>query len=115
MSCPVRSKHTRSTIELRKLALAPREEHDAIRARRQLQETEQWRRHYATRAGVEGTLAQGLRRCGLPRSRYIGLSKTCPQYVLTAAALNLIRTDAWLTGTPLTSARTSRLSRLRPA
>jgi len=113
-TCPVRSKCTRSTTEPRKLSLAPREEHDAIRARRQLQETDQWQRHYATRAGVEGTIAQGLRRCGLRRSRYIGLKKTRLQHVLTAAALNLIRTDAWLTGTPLASTRTSRFSRLSP-
>ncbi|MGI5380877.1 transposase [Streptomyces sp. CA-251387] len=64
-------------------------------------------RHYVTRASVEGAIAQGLRRCGLRRSRYIGLNKTCRQYVLTAAALNLIRTDAWLTGTPLASTRAS--------
>lgn len=114
-TCPVRSKCTRSPTEPRKLSLAPREEHDAIRARRQLQATDQWQRHYATRAGVEGTIAQGLRRCGLRRSRYTGLSKTRLQHVLTAAALNLIRTDAWLTGTPLASTRTSRFARLRPA
>ena len=114
-TCPVRSKCTHSTTEPRKLALAPREEHEAIRARRHLQETDQWTRHYATRAGVEGTVAQGLRRCGLRRSRYIGLNKTRLQHVLTAAALNLIRTDAWLTGTPLANTRTSRFSRLSPA
>ncbi|WP_329345417.1 IS1182 family transposase [Streptomyces sp. NBC_01352] len=114
-ACPVRSKCTRSATEPRKLSLAPRAEHDAIRARRQLQETKQWRQHYATRAGVEGTIAQGLRRCGLRKSRYTGLDKTCLQHVLTAAALNLIRTDAWLTGTPLASTRTSRFSRLSPA
>ncbi|WP_438289529.1 IS1182 family transposase [Streptomyces sp. HUAS TT7] len=113
--CPVRSKCTRSTTEPRKLALAPREEHEAIRARRQLQETDQWQRHYATRAGVEGTIAQGLRRCGLRRSRYTGLNKTRLQHILTAAALNLIRTDAWLTETPLAKTRTSRFARLRPA
>ncbi|WP_373463935.1 transposase [Streptomyces canus] len=54
----------------------------------------QWQRHYATRAGVESTIAQGVRRCGLHRSRYIGLDKTRLQHVLTAAALNLVRTDA---------------------
>lgn len=113
--CPVRSKCTRAKTEPRKLALAPREEHEAIRARRTLQATDSWQRHYATRAGVEGTIAQGLRRCGLRRSRYIGLNKTRLQHVLTAAALNLIRTDAWLTETPLAKTRTSRFARLRPA
>jgi hypothetical protein len=34
--------------------------------------------------------------------------------MLTAVALNLIRTDAWLTGTPLASTRASRFSGLSP-
>lgn len=113
--CPVRSKCARSTTEPRKLALAPREEHEAIRARRRLQETDQWQPHYAARADVESTIAQGLRRCGLHRSRHIGLNKTRLQHVLTAAALNLIRTDAWLTITPLASTRIPRFSCLSPA
>lgn len=113
-ACPMRSTCTRSTTEPRKLSLAPREEHEAIRARRQLQETDHWRRHYATRAGVEGTIAQGLPRCGLRTSRYTGLHKTRLQHVLTATAVNLIRTDAWLTQTPLAKTRTSRFMRLRP-
>jgi hypothetical protein len=37
---------------------------EAIRARRRLQKTDQWQRHYATRAGVESTIAQGVRRTG---------------------------------------------------
>ncbi|MER6187957.1 transposase [Streptomyces sp. NPDC001652] len=49
---------------------------EAGRARRRLQKTDQWQRHYATRAGVERTIAQGVRRCGLHRSRCVGLSKT---------------------------------------
>jgi len=35
--------------------------------------------------------------------------------VLTALALNLVRVDAWLTGTPLGGSWISRLTRLRPA
>ncbi|OAH11475.1 hypothetical protein [Streptomyces jeddahensis] len=34
-------------------------------------------------------------------------------YMITPA-LDIIRTDAWLTGTPLASTRTSRFSRLSP-
>ncbi|MFF4410726.1 transposase [Streptomyces sp. NPDC001404] len=43
---------------------------------------------------MEGAIAQGLRRCGLRRNRYIGLHKTRLQHVLTATALSLNRTDA---------------------
>jgi hypothetical protein len=35
--------------------------------------------------------------------------------VLTALTLNLVRLDAWLTGTPLSGSWVSRLTRLRPA
>ncbi len=111
----MRSKCTRAKTEPRKLALVPREEHEAIRARRQLQKTDQWQRRYATRAGVEGTIGQGLRRCGLRRSRYTGLDKTRLQHILTATALNLISTDVWLTQTPPAKTRTSGFARLRPA
>lgn len=49
---------------------------EAIRARRRLQKTDQWQRHYATRAGVDRTIAQGVRRCGPHGNRCIGLNKT---------------------------------------
>jgi hypothetical protein len=48
-------------------------------------------RGYHARAGVEGTLAQGLRVCDLHRARYVGLAKTHLQHVLTAAAVNVRR------------------------
>ena len=57
------------------------------------------------------------RRAGLRRrrSRYVGLPKTRLQHVLTAAATNLVRADAWLAGTPFAKTRTSRFAALRPA
>ncbi|MFP3987916.1 transposase [Streptomyces sp. E11-3] len=51
----------------------------------------------ATRAGIEAAFGQGPRRCGLRRTRHHGLDKTRFQHMLTAAALNLIRTDARFT------------------
>ncbi|WP_418896283.1 transposase [Streptomyces cupreus] len=115
MPCPVRQRCTRSKTEARKLALGPREEHEAIRHARQAQQTTTWWLHYSTRAGIEATIGQGIRRCGLRRTRCRGLEKTRTQHVLTAAALDLIRADAWLTGTPLATTRTSRFTRLRSA
>jgi transposase len=112
--CPVRAKCTRSETAARMLTLGSREEHEAVRRVRRAQTTEQWQQHYSIRAGVEGTIGQGLRVCGLRRSRYIGLDKTRLQHVLTAVALNLVRTDAWLTEAPLAMTRTSRFTCLRP-
>ncbi|WP_417553733.1 transposase [Microbispora sp. NBC_01189] len=70
---------------------------------------------YQIRAGVEGTISQAVRGHGQRRSRYIGLAKTHLQSVLTATAINLVRLDAWLTGTPLGPTRTSHFIGLRQA
>nr|WP_214662295.1 transposase [Streptomyces polyasparticus] len=114
LPCPVRNLCTRSKTGERKVTLGPREEHEAIRLTRQAQQTDSWKRRYMTRAGIEAAFGQGLRRCGLRRTRYCGLDKTRFQHELTTAALNIIRTEAWLTETPLAKTRTSRFRRLRP-
>jgi len=62
---------------------------------------------YAKRAGIEGTISQGVRAFGLRRSRYIGQAKTHLQHVLTAAAINFVRVDRWLCDVPLTQTRRS--------
>ena len=49
---------------------------------------------------------------GARYARYIGLAKKQLQTILTATGLNLIRLDAWLTGTPHATTRASRISRL---
>jgi hypothetical protein len=45
-------------------------------------------------------------------TRYRGLTKTRLAHLLTAAALNLIRLDAWWTDTPIRRTRASHLARL---
>lgn len=67
------------------------------------------------RAGIEGCLSQGVRVCGLRRSRYVGLAKTQLQHVATAAALNVVRLSAWVQGEARAATRTSRLVRLTAA
>ena len=57
------------------------------------------------RAGIEGTLSAGVRALYLRRARHIGLAKTHPQHVLTAAAMNLVHLGAWLAGEPLARTR----------
>lgn len=99
----------------RKLTLQERAVTEALRQRRADEHDPQWQAHYKTRAGIEGTIAQGVLRCGLRRSRYRGLAKTALQHQLTAAAINLARIDAHLTGTPKATTRTSHFAALRPA
>jgi transposase len=67
---------------------------------------------YAMRAGVEGTLSQGVRAFDLRRSRYIGQPKTHLQHVITATALNFSRLLHWIRGIPLDGTRVSRFAAL---
>jgi transposase len=70
------------------------------------------RRAHARRAGIEGTLSQGVRAFGLRRSRYRGLAKAHLQHVATAAAVNLERLAAWFRAVPRAATRTSRFAAL---
>lgn len=101
--------------ERRELTLRHRAEHDTVRNARRQQQTDDWKHRYKIRAGVEGTISQGVQRCGLRRSRYRGLDKTALQHQLTGAAMNLARIDAHLTETPRATTRISHFAQLRPA
>jgi hypothetical protein len=92
--------------------LRPRHIHDTVEQARAEQATDEWKQRYATRAGVEGTIHQAVAVTGVRRCRYIGLPKTRLAHILAATALNLIRLDAWWTGTVLHRSRTSHLTRL---
>jgi hypothetical protein len=74
--------------------------------------TAQWKARYAARAGVEGTMRQATHVTGIRRARYLGLPKTQLEHNLAAAAINMIRLDAYWTGHPLDRTRTSHLARL---
>lgn len=80
-----------------------------------LNQTEEWRRRYNPRAGIEGTISQGVRAFGLRRCRYRGYSKTSLQHLFTASAMNLTRLDAWIGGVSPAGTRISRFEALRPA
>ncbi|GAA3474856.1 transposase [Nonomuraea roseola] len=78
-------------------------------------QTDQWKNRYQARQGIEATIAQGVKAFGLRRSRYRGTAKTHLQHLLTAAAINLVRLDAWLTDKPLAPTRVSHFAALAPA
>lgn len=111
--CPFRSRCTRAKIEPRELLLQKREEYEALHARRQQQTTPEFREQYALRAGIEATHAQGLRRSDLRQARYSGLARTRLQHILTAIALNLVRTVEWVEEIPLAKTRQSRFAALQ--
>jgi hypothetical protein len=111
-TCPVRAQCTSSTRTGRQLMLRPREIHEMVEQARAAQTTEQWKQRYAIRAGVESTIHQATATTGIRRSRYHGQPKTHLAHVFTATAINLIRLDAWWTGTPPGRTRTSHLATL---
>lgn len=114
-ACPVRAHCTRAKAGPRHLTLRPRAEHDALLVARQRQTTDAFKTQYATRAGIEGTLSQGVRAFGLRQARYRGLAKTHLQHVATATALNLVRLADWLNHVPRATTRRSRFAALAPA
>jgi transposase len=111
--CPLRSQCTRAKIEPRELMLQSQEQYEALHTMRQRQTTAEFREHYAIRAGVEATHAQGLQRSGLRQTRYIGQAKTHLQHILTAIALNLVRLVAWVAQASPTKPRISRFAALK--
>jgi transposase len=114
LECPSRSVCTRSKGGGRAITLRPRAQHEALQAARKREATEEFQESYDARAGVEGTLSQGIRVFGLRRARYIGQARTHLQHVVTAVAIDLLRLMAWLCGTPRARTRQSRFARLAP-
>jgi transposase len=111
-ACAARPLCTRAEHQARHLKLPPRAEHEALKAARERLATQDGRRRYARRAGIEGTLSQGVRAFGLRRSRYRGLARTHLQHVATAAAINLERLATWFRAVPRAATRTSRFAAL---
>jgi transposase len=111
-ACPARALCTRAEHRARHLKLQPRAEYEALRAARGRLATREGRRRYARRAGIEGTISQGVRAFGLRRSRYRGLARTHLQHVATAAAIDLARLGDWFRAIPRAATRTSRFAAL---
>ena len=111
-ACPSRARCTRSARGPRRLTLLPQAQHEALRAARARQREPDFAARYAARAGVEGTIAEGVRRCDLRHARYRGLAKPRLQHLLMAAGLNVARLAAWFAERPRAATRPSRLAAL---
>jgi len=84
----------------------------ALQTARQRENTAEFREQYGKRAGIEGTISQGVRAFHLRRSRYVGLAKTHLQHLLIAAAIDLVRIHGWLVGEPRAQTRQSAFTAL---
>jgi transposase len=108
--CPARQLCTSG--RRRQITIRSRELHEALAIARAEQTSAQWKARYAARAGVEGTMRQATHVTGIRRARYLGLPKTQLEHNIAAAAINMIRMDAYWTGHPLDRTRSSHLARL---
>ena len=106
---------TRSNPPRRGITIWPEAHYKALLAARAREKTETFSEQYAQRAGVEGVISQGVRTCGMRRSRYVGLTKTHLQHLLTAMAINLSRVAHWLAGNQPAQTRSSAFARLHAA
>jgi transposase len=88
--CPDRPACTRGTAA-RTVNFLPRHLHELQAQNRADQQDSQWRRLYATRSGVEGTICEFINGHRARRSRYHGHRKTHLQHVLTGIAINIER------------------------
>lgn len=112
--CPHRQHctHTHSTSPRRVLTVRPEPEYQALHRARQRQATPEFKTAYNQRAGIEGTLSQGIRAFDLRHARYRGQAKVHLQQVFTATALNFCRMYAWLTAQPRAKTRHAAFVRL---
>jgi transposase len=111
-TCPSRADCTRSAKGARTLSFKPRPQYELLQWARQREHTEEFKKRYAKRAGVEGTISQGTRSFNLRRSRYIGQAKTHLQHILIAVAINLTRFVKWINEIPLATTRKSAFAAL---
>jgi transposase len=114
-ACATRALCTTAKEARRSVYFHPRPEYEALNAARARMDDPDWQKRYGIRAGIEGTLSQGVRAFGMRRSRYVGEIKTGLQQVCTAAAMNLARVVNWLGGTPRAKTRVTRFAALAEA
>ncbi len=109
--CSARSLCTRSKRQ-RAIGFRPQKQYEALQEARQRHASEAGKQLYNRRAGIEGTISQGVRAFGLRQTRYCGLAKTHIQHVATAAAIDIDRIVAWFNKIPHAKTRKSRFAAL---
>jgi transposase len=112
-ACAARARCTEA--KRRSVTIRPREQYEALQAARSRESSQEYRDEYHRRAGIEGTISQGIRGCGLRRSRYVGEAKAHLQHIATATAINVSRITDWLADQPREVTRRSAFTRLMTA
>lgn len=113
--CKLRSRCTKSQSKYgRTVAFKTQVEYEALENARAKHSSPEGQKRYQRRAGIEGTISQGVRGFGMRRSRYRGLAKTHLQNIAIGAAINLERLINWFQDMPLAKTRISRFKALKP-
>lgn len=113
LECENRGKCVRNKSNAARSLLLPEQKlYQALEHTRRVLASEEGRGEYQKRAGIEGTLSQGVRRGSLRRARYRGLEKTHLQEVATATGINILRTVNFLNHETIAKTRVSRFARL---
>ena len=110
--CVLRPQCTRSKSARRAVTIRPQAQYEALQVGRGREQTADFAAAYARRAGVEGTIAQGVRSCRLRRTHYVGQAKTHLGHLMTAAAMNVVRLLRWMADEPKAQTRHSPFARL---
>jgi transposase len=113
-ACSARARCTQAKQAARSIQLHPQDQWEALQTARAWYASAEGQAVYKRRAGIEGTLSQGVRAFGLHRARYRGLQKTHLQHLAITAAINVERIVAWLEERPRATTRTSRFALLAP-
>ena len=110
--CPSLSLCTTAQSKRRTINIKPQELHETLQHARQREKTPEFQAEYKKRAGIEGTISQGVQAFGLRHARYVGKAKTHLQHLATAAAINLERVADWLAGVVREKTRRSAFARV---
>ncbi len=103
--CSFRADCTKSKRVRRTLTILPEVQYESQRKIREREKTEEYRKEYRRRSGIEGTISQAVRGFGIRRSRYIGQAKTHLQQIVSATAINFVRVNNWLHEVPVAETR----------
>jgi transposase len=110
--CPSLTLCTTAVDKRRSITVRAQPLHEALQAARDREQTAEFKQQYQQRAGIEGTISQGVRGFGLRRTRYRGPVKTHLQHIATAVAINLVRLGAWFDGVAPGKTRVSAFRRV---
>ena len=110
MKCPFREDCTTSSA--RQLQFKTQPVYEFAELLRVRQQTDEFKRRYAKRSGIEGTISQIVRRTDARRSRYVGLAKTAFANILSAAGLNFVRLANFFMDVPLARTRKGKYQNL---